>query len=484
MPLQTRSRLEPKIAPKAVKPVQVLKSQAAINKTKKIGQPGEKSNCKLVVHDEPVSIPCEEQDMEVTEKDQPPSCKEPIQPTDNDTGLQMPPVLGTGRVGKRISFAPENYVFAPMPGLAQLKFPPLSPRSVNNFFSSCSWSPVEHGSKNNVDSSTTPNLVTRTRSKLVARLESEHFPEAKCEDPVGAVIEEVPASNKPQDSLASCTTDVSGPLHNVAHFRGIVQSETESLTGLCQQWEGWANSAEIPDHVKDLIRTTVGQARLLMAERFKQFNGLVDDCEFKTSEKEVTYTDLEGFWDMVYFQVEDVNKKFEHLRKLQENSWEEPNELLSVPKKMVKKKVAILKPTEDLALKANKTMIAPKSSLAALKASMKAKLKREVTGTNRQENQQDVIVFDAGFFRVESPAKSFAAFPDTCSVVDRVSRQQPKEQCTPAKGVCDSTTPTSSILSTCDKPNQQTSERKVSKGLPETDLPVMKKDTGSSMAEE
>jgi len=40
-----------------------------------------------------------------------------------------------------------------------------------------------------------------------------------------------------------------------------------------------------------------------MSERFKQFIGLVDNCEFKTGEKEVTCTDLEGFWDMVYFQV-------------------------------------------------------------------------------------------------------------------------------------------------------------------------------------
>jgi len=40
-----------------------------------------------------------------------------------------------------------------------------------------------------------------------------------------------------------------------------------------------------------------------MAERFKQFTGLVDNCEFGTGQKEVTPGDLQGFWDMVYFQV-------------------------------------------------------------------------------------------------------------------------------------------------------------------------------------
>lgn len=54
---------------------------------------------------------------------------------------------------------------------------------------------------------------------------------------------------------------------------------------------------------KDLIRTTVGQTRLLIGERFKQFEGLVDNCEFKRGEKETTCTDLDGFWDMVNFQV-------------------------------------------------------------------------------------------------------------------------------------------------------------------------------------
>ena len=51
------------------------------------------------------------------------------------------------------------------------------------------------------------------------------------------------------------------------------------------------------------IRTVIGQAELLMAERFKQFAGLVENCEYGTGEKEITTGDLQGFWDMVFFQV-------------------------------------------------------------------------------------------------------------------------------------------------------------------------------------
>ena len=38
-------------------------------------------------------------------------------------------------------------------------------------------------------------------------------------------------------------------------------------------------------------------------ERFSQFSGLVDNCEFKQGEKETTFMDLKGFWEMIYFQV-------------------------------------------------------------------------------------------------------------------------------------------------------------------------------------
>ncbi len=51
------------------------------------------------------------------------------------------------------------------------------------------------------------------------------------------------------------------------------------------------------------MRTAVGQARLLIKERFGQFSGLVDDCDLGRGEKITTCTDLQGFWDMVYFQV-------------------------------------------------------------------------------------------------------------------------------------------------------------------------------------
>lgn len=111
-------------------------------------------------------------------------------------------------------------------------------------------------------------------------------------------------------------------------FRSQIANEAERLTSLCGHWEAKVEDESIPEEsrstslflrgsrrpsgvqhssfmcaVRDRMRTAVGQARLLMKERFNQFGGLVDDCEFARGEKVTTCTDLQGFWDMVYFQV-------------------------------------------------------------------------------------------------------------------------------------------------------------------------------------
>ncbi|MGH0177884.1 UNVERIFIED_CONTAM: hypothetical protein FKN15_078350 [Acipenser sinensis] len=158
--------------------------------------------------------------------------------------------------------------------------------------------------------------------------------------------------------------------------------------------------------VQDLMRTTVGQARLLMAERFKQFAGLVDDCEFKRGEKETTCTDLEGFWDMVVYQVEDVNKKFTNLTELQESGWQQISHFQPRAKKAVKKKAA---PPSRAGKAEGPSVTAARSRLAAVKAAMKARKQEEELQRKVAEEEPKqtvpVVVFDAGFFKVESPAK-------------------------------------------------------------------------------
>ncbi|XP_061175405.1 uncharacterized protein LOC133184373 [Saccostrea echinata] len=169
--------------------------------------------------------------------------------------------------------------------------------------------------------------------------------------------------------------------HDVKYFRNLLSSETNRLNDMCEKWEA-TNSPDLSEEVQGQIRTVIGQAQLLIAQRFKQFTGLVDNCEFKTGEKETTCTDLQGFWDMIYFQVEDVDKKFEDLQQQKESGWvkKSPELVTKVVKKKVVNKPVMKKPV--------------KSKFAAFKASLKASTAPAQT-----------IEHDWGLFKVTSPIR-------------------------------------------------------------------------------
>ena len=80
-------------------------------------------------------------------------------------------------------------------------------------------------------------------------------------------------------------------------------SEGTRLTDLCNSWEELLSKGEVPEEETGSVRTVIGQAHLLQRERFTQFAGLVKQFEEKSGEKEITPTDLEGFWEMIYLQV-------------------------------------------------------------------------------------------------------------------------------------------------------------------------------------
>ncbi|XP_064466680.1 disks large-associated protein 5-like isoform X2 [Ornithodoros turicata] len=127
------------------------------------------------------------------------------------------------------------------------------------------------------------------------------------------------------------------------YFRELLSTETERLSGLCQHWEAISKcSTELNDEVQGHIRAAVGQAGLLINKKFKQFDGLIYNCENDIGEKKTTCADLQGFWDMIYFQVEDVNRKFHHLSKLQSEGWA-AEENTQVTKKALKQRPKAVK---------------------------------------------------------------------------------------------------------------------------------------------
>lgn len=102
---------------------------------------------------------------------------------------------------------------------------------------------------------------------------------------------------------------------SVDYFRNILLNQSLTLTELCDKWSiiQEQESQKQEEEFLGAIRTTIGQAKLLMSQRFKQFSQLIDDCQYKTGQHQTRLNDLMGFWDMINYQVEDVMAKFKSL---------------------------------------------------------------------------------------------------------------------------------------------------------------------------
>ncbi|XP_077358114.1 disks large-associated protein 5-like isoform X1 [Festucalex cinctus] len=292
------------------------------------------------------------------------------------------------------SFAPEGSVFNAPAGVEAFNFAALTPRSADRFLapgSACL---------------TPAHINVRAAAVLVDERQAEPMQSSAPKSPPPPPRADSPTPNSPLETK-----------HDVAYFRSEMANETDRLTSLCAQWETRFDDESIPEEMIGLICTTVGQARLLMKERFKQFSGLVDDCHLRRGEKITTFSDLQGFWDMVYFQVKDVHRKFDSLKEAEARGWvEEHKPPPPRQRKAIKKPAAA--PAKPPVTKAGK------SELAALKAAMRAQKKAaeaakaaaaraagEATDKPRPscegaQGRSDIVVFDGGFFRVESPIKT------------------------------------------------------------------------------
>ncbi|KAG8511697.1 Disks large-associated protein 5 [Galemys pyrenaicus] len=326
------------------------------------------------------------------------------------------PKTNTAKMKGKNSFAPKDFMFQPLDGLKTYQVTPMTPRSADAFLTpSYTWTPL----KTEVDKTQEAAKEILAQKSKTYSIKTVHQDSSKLQCPLAlTVCNKEPVLNKnettensnglpmKEDSLLKINEEhIPQPQHDVPYFRNVLQSETEKLTSHCLEWDKKLE-LDIPDDAKDLIRTAVGQTRLLMKERFKQFEGLVDNCEYKRGEKETTCADLDGFWDMVSFQVEDVNQKFSHLTKLEESRWQNTD---NTSKKVFRKKVVsgiVNKPKQD-----DGGRIAARNRLAAIKNAMRERIKQEelvASADCAMPKEVDKIVFDAGFFRVESPIKSFS----------------------------------------------------------------------------
>lgn len=108
------------------------------------------------------------------------------------------------------------------------------------------------------------------------------------------------------------------------YFLEILKAQVSRFTALCEQAENDIAENCLSDEASGKIRAAIGKSQLLLTKKFKQFERLCNEnIESTSGKKRPMSTDLEGFWDMVSIQVEDVNKMFDNLEEMRNNNWKD-----------------------------------------------------------------------------------------------------------------------------------------------------------------
>ncbi|XP_068110507.1 disks large-associated protein 5-like isoform X2 [Hyperolius riggenbachi] len=90
--------------------------------------------------------------------------------------------------------------------------------------------------------------------------------------------------------------------HDVLYLRGLLKSKIQWLTSMCTEWEKRMDM-DITEDEKDLITQNVGQTRLLITEKLKQYEAVLDNHQFKVGENDTGYSDLEGVWNLISLKM-------------------------------------------------------------------------------------------------------------------------------------------------------------------------------------
>uniref|UniRef100_A0A8D0GXW0 DLG associated protein 1 n=1 Tax=Sphenodon punctatus TaxID=8508 RepID=A0A8D0GXW0_SPHPU len=162
--------------------------------------------------------------------------------------------------------------------------------------------------------------------------------------------------------------------HRDGHwFLKLLQAERERMEGWCQQMEREERENNLPEDILGKIRTAVGSAQLLMAQKFYQFRELCEENLNPNAHPRPTSQDLAGFWDMLQLSIENISMKFDELHQLKANNWKQmdPHDKKErrvpppVPKKPTKGQVPLIR---ERSLESSQRQEARKRLMAAKRA--------------------------------------------------------------------------------------------------------------------
>ncbi|EDW74973.2 uncharacterized protein Dwil_GK15960 [Drosophila willistoni] len=217
-------------------------------------------------------------------------------------------------------------------------------------------------------------------------------------------------------------------LNSVNYFRQQLAQEIERLHTLCQEWEEYCqlHDARLTETGGlDMINVTIGQTKLLTSKKMMQFEGLIDRCEAgakgnsgpndgSEDSKPVLAKDLEGWWDMLKLQSDNVDKRFANLKRWRDNDWLDPDARKEVKPKVTTQTLKTAKPKakgkassslKQFLQKAKlKHKQAEEAAAAAIAADPNTTLTSDIPGTpSSRRSRRLIVVRDRKSF---SPART------------------------------------------------------------------------------
>jgi len=116
-------------------------------------------------------------------------------------------------------------------------------------------------------------------------------------------------------------------------FRQYVNDEADRLGKKREYWVNLLDGGQhtINEEVTGRIMATCGKANLLLTSKFKQYRTLCTEYEEKSAK--MTSDDMQGFWELILLQVNDVNKMFDECRVMEKSGWQPPKSPMPPKKK-------------------------------------------------------------------------------------------------------------------------------------------------------
>ncbi|KAG5894780.1 hypothetical protein JTB14_005216 [Gonioctena quinquepunctata] len=109
------------------------------------------------------------------------------------------------------------------------------------------------------------------------------------------------------------------------HFLLVIEVQAKRLLKLAARVEEDISTPGLSEEMVGRLRSAAGKAKLLVTQKMQQFRGLCAN-NINRSDGEAfptTNEDLQGFWDMVMLQVDQVDAIFREIEALKANDWQE-----------------------------------------------------------------------------------------------------------------------------------------------------------------